>query len=159
MGYAKTFLNNPAYSYYRDKPIELEGDTMTSQGKGFDARKELASVRDMANRMFEDAVAYAKGSSYSVPVDIYETDTHIVIVAGPLYKVKADTLDISIQNDMLTLLGETEPEAEVPTEAYLKRERRAGHFKRTLKIPVEVNADGTKAQLKNDILKILLPKI
>lgn len=132
---------------------------MTSESKGFDARKEFASVRDMANRMFEDAVAYAKGSSYSVPVDIYETDTHVVIVTGPLYKVKSDSLDISIQNDMLTLLGETEPETDVPEEAYVKRERRAGHFKRTIKIPVEVDANGTKAQLKNDILKILLPKV
>lgn len=131
---------------------------MSGQTKGFDARKELASVRDMANRMFEDAVAYAKGSSFSVPVDMYETETHVVIVTGPLYKVKSETLDISIQNDMLTLQGETQPETDIPEEAYLKRERRAGHFKRTLKIPVDVDANGTKAQLKNDILKILLPK-
>jgi HSP20 family protein len=103
-------------------------------------------------------VAYAKGSSYSVPVDIYETDTHLVIVAGPLYRVKAETLDISVNGDMLTLQGETEPETDVPEEAYLKRERRAGHFKRTLRLPTGVDANNTRAQLKQDILKILLPK-
>jgi HSP20 family protein len=127
--------------------------------KGFDPRRELANVRDSLNRVFEDAVAYAKGSSYSVPVDMYQTDDNVVVVAGPLYRVIPESLDVSLTGDMLTIQGETEPESEVPIEAYLKRERRAGHFKRTVRIPLAFEGDGIQAQLKDMILKVRLPKV
>lgn len=130
-----------------------------SGNKGFDARREISNMRESLNRVFEDAVAYAKGSSYSMPVDIYQTDTHIVLVTGPLYRVKPETLDISIEGDWITIQGETDPETDVPEDAYVRRERRAGHFKRTLQLPHQVDMAGTKAQLKNDVLKVSLPKI
>lgn len=130
-----------------------------SNEKGFDPRRELANMRDSLNRVFEDAVAYAKGSSFSVPVDIYETDDHIVLVTGPLYRVQPESLDVSINGDMLTLQGETTPEDYAPEAAYLKRERRAGHFKRTVRIPGDFDSSGVQARLKDDILKIRLPKI
>lgn len=127
--------------------------------KGFDPRRELSHMKDSLNRVFEDAVAYAKGSSYSIPVDIYETDDHIVVVAGPLYRVVPSSLDVSMNGNMLTLEGQTESETDIPEAAYLRRERRAGNFKRTLMITHKVDGTGTKAQLKDDILKIIVPKV
>jgi HSP20 family protein len=124
----------------------------------FDPMKEVKKVGEGLTRVFEDAVNYAKGSSYSVPVDIYQTDEHLVLVAGPLYQVKPETLDVAINGDMLTISGETDPDPEIPDEAYIKRERRFGEFRRTVKLPQPFDGTGTKAKLKHNILKVFVPK-
>ena len=124
----------------------------------FDPMKEVKKVGEGLTRVFEDAVNYAKGSSYSIPVDVYETDDHYVLVAGPFYQVKPDTLDVAINGDLVTIQGETDPDTEIPEEAYLKRERRYGEFKRTVKLPMPFDGAGTRAKLKHNILKVFVPK-
>jgi HSP20 family protein len=124
----------------------------------FDPMKEVKKVGEGLTRVFEDAVNYAKGTSYSVPVDIYQTEDHLVLVAGPFYQVKPETLDVAINGDLLTISGETEPDPDIPDEAYIKRERRFGEFKRTVKLPTPFDGTGTKAKLKHNILKVFVPK-
>lgn len=124
----------------------------------FDPMKEVKKVGEGLTRVFEDAVNYAKGGSYSIPVDIYLTDEHIVLVAGPFFQVKPDTLDVAINGDLLTIQGETESDPEIPDDAYIKRERRYGEFKRTVKLPQPFDGAGTKAKLKRNILKVFVPR-
>lgn len=125
----------------------------------FDPLKELKNVGGSLTRVFEDAVNYAKGGLHSVAVDLYETPDHIVIVAGPLHRVKPESLDIEVNGDLITISGETEADPEVPDEAYLKRERHFGEFRRTVKLDIPFDGSATKAQLKQGILKVLVPKI
>ena len=91
-------------------------------------------------------------------VDVYSTDKEIVIkstIAG----VQVEDIDISINNDMLTIRGERQQETEDKLQDYYYQECYWGPFSRSVILPVEVDADQAKASMKNGILTIRLPKV
>lgn len=90
-------------------------------------------------------------------VDVYQTKDDIVIkstIAG----IKPEDLDVSINNDMVTIKGKRVQEKEVKEEDYFYQECYWGGFSRSIILPVEVKAEDAKAQLKNGVLTIRLPK-
>jgi len=90
-------------------------------------------------------------------VDVFEDDKYIYIestIAG----VKADNLDIYINNDMITIRCKRERETEEQTATYHFRECYWGSFSRSIVLPTHVKTDEAEANLKNGILKIVLPK-
>lgn len=90
-------------------------------------------------------------------VDVYQTPDEIVIkstIAG----VKPEDLDVTINNDMVTIKGKREDSKEVSEENYFYQECYWGGFSRSIILPVEVKAEESKAQLKNGVLTIRLPK-
>ena len=90
-------------------------------------------------------------------VDVYHNDKEIVVrstVAG----VKPDDLNIMVNNDLLTIRGKRETEANINPSDYLYRECYWGGFSRTIVLPEDVKADKIKATLKNGLLTIILPK-
>lgn len=90
-------------------------------------------------------------------VDVYQTNDEIVIkstIAG----VKPEDLDVTINNDMVTIKGKREDSQEVKEDNYFYQECYWGGFSRSIILPVEVKADQAKAQLKNGVLTIRLPK-
>lgn len=90
-------------------------------------------------------------------IDVYQNDNEIVIkstIAG----VKPEDLDVSINNDMVTIKGERKTEEQVSAENYYYQECYWGHFSRSIVLPVDVISDKAEASLKNGILTIKLPK-
>ncbi|OGI32230.1 MAG: hypothetical protein A2271_04125 [Candidatus Moranbacteria bacterium RIFOXYA12_FULL_35_19] len=90
-------------------------------------------------------------------IDVYQTDNDIVIrstIAG----VKPEDLDVSINNDMITIRGERRKDEEVIEENYYYQECYWGSFSRSVILPVDVLADKIEASMKNGILTIRLPK-
>jgi len=90
-------------------------------------------------------------------VDVYGTDTEIVVVST-IAGVKPDKIDISINNDMLTIRGERSQEQDGAIEDYYYQECYWGGFSRSIILPVEVEADNVSASLKNGVLTVRLPK-
>jgi len=126
--------------------------------QNFDPMKSLNNLRDSLNRLVEDGMSLVSGSA-TLPVDVYETDTTVVVKAGPVVGVEPENIDVSIVGDKLTIKGETKSDDSLPEEAYLRRERRFGAFSRTVTIPRPVKADQAAASFKNGMLIITLPKI
>ncbi|MDD4333402.1 MAG: Hsp20/alpha crystallin family protein [Patescibacteria group bacterium] len=90
-------------------------------------------------------------------IDVFDTPKTLVIkstIAG----VKPEDLDISINNDMLTIRGKREMEEEIKEENYLYRECYWGSFSRSIILPTEIKADKINAELENGVLTITLPK-
>lgn len=90
-------------------------------------------------------------------VDVYQTDKDIIIkstIAG----VKQEDIDISINNDMITIRGIREQQEKVDKEDYFYQECYWGGFSRSIILPVEVKSDKAEALLENGILTITLPK-
>jgi HSP20 family protein len=90
-------------------------------------------------------------------IDVYQTDNDVVIrstIAG----VKPEDLDVSINNDMITIRGERRKDEEVQEENYYYQECYWGSFSRSVILPVDVLADKVEASMKNGILTIRLPK-
>lgn len=90
-------------------------------------------------------------------IDVYQTDNDIVIkstIAG----VKPEDLDVSINNDMITIRGERKQDEMIQEENYYYQECYWGSFSRSVILPVDVLADKVEASMKNGILTIRLPK-
>ncbi|MCK5061551.1 Hsp20/alpha crystallin family protein [Candidatus Parcubacteria bacterium] len=90
-------------------------------------------------------------------IDVFQTPKAIMIkstIAG----VKPEDIDISINNDMLTIRGHRELNEVVEEQDYLFRECYWGSFSRSIILPVEIEADKVEATIENGVLSITLPK-
>lgn len=90
-------------------------------------------------------------------IDVYQAPDKLVIkstIAG----VKPENIDISINNDMLTIRGKRLRREEVEEENYLIKECYWGGFSRSVILPVEVEAENVEAALDNGVLTVTLPK-
>jgi len=90
-------------------------------------------------------------------VDVYQ-DKDNVIIKSTIAGVKPEDIDISIQNDLITIKGKRENDFTVSQEDYFYQECYWGSFSRSIILPVEVKSEETKAELKNGILTVILPK-
>ena len=90
-------------------------------------------------------------------VDVYQDKDHIIIkstVAG----VEPDDIDITFDNDMITIRGKRRKDITVEEDNYFYQECYWGSFSRSIILPVDVDEDKIEATIKNGILKITLPK-
>ena len=95
--------------------------------------------------------------SGQLAVDVYQTDEDIVIRAA-IAGVQAENIDISVNDDMVTIKGVRQLDQDVPDSSFLYQECYWGGFSRTVILPVEVDAANVKATMKNGILLVVLPK-
>lgn len=122
---------------------------------------EIDTLRRQMDALFEQAHREFAGTSSSFPpVNIYNQSQSVQVVAE-LPGVSREALDISFVEGGLTLKGErslpdfAQGEDKVVT---LRQERRLGRFEKTIRIPVDIDAEGIQAQLKEGVLVIDLPK-
>lgn len=104
---------------------------------------------DWSNNEFEEG---------QLSVDVYQVPDKLIIkstIAG----VKPEDIDISINNDMLTIRGKREMCEAVEEDDYLYKECYWGSFSRSIILPIEVKTDKINAYLENGVLTIELPKI
>jgi HSP20 family protein len=90
------------------------------------------------------------------PVNLYETGDGYVLTAE-LPGLRVEDIEISIERDRLTLHGERR--IEHPHDASVHRvERRAGAFRRTVQLPLEVDGEKVEAVYRNGVLTLRIPK-
>lgn len=91
-------------------------------------------------------------------LDVYQTDTHIVILA-PIAGVKLEDMSVSVTDDVLTIKGERHSETTVNEENYFSQECFWGDFSRSIVLPASVDTNKITASFKDGVLKIQIPKI
>ena len=90
-------------------------------------------------------------------VDVYLQNNNIIIkstIAG----AKPEDIEVAVEGDALTIRGIRHLDEEVDYNSYLYRECYWGKFSRTIILPYPVKEDKVKADLKNGILTIVLPR-
>lgn len=90
-------------------------------------------------------------------VDIFE-DKENVVVKAEIPGVKKEELEVNVTEDSVVLRGEKKKEEKVEEKDYYRYERSYGSFHRTLPLPTAVQSDKAKAQFKDGVLKITIPK-
>jgi len=116
-------------------------------------------IQDEMNRMF-NSVARTSDSGTGVwgpSVDISENENEIVVVAE-VPGMKRENINISIQDNVLTLKGEKKRESDENEENYHRIERSYGVFERSFSLPSVIQTDRVTASYKNGVLSIKLPK-
>jgi HSP20 family protein len=95
--------------------------------------------------------------SWSPRVDISESENSIVLEAD-LPGLKPEDFKLSIENFKLTLSGERKFEEEKKGENWHRVERSYGSFARTFSLPNTVSVEEVKADFKDGVLRVTLPK-
>jgi HSP20 family protein len=93
-----------------------------------------------------------------LPLDVTESEEGYVVNAS-VPGINPDDVEITIEEDVLTIKGEFSKDSEIEEETYLIRERRAGSFSRSIRFPVEVNAEAVDAIYENGVLTLNVPKV
>src|ERR687896_1860153 len=82
--------------------------------------------------------------NWAIPLDVAQEGDNIIVKAS-VPGVKPEDIDVSIENDVLTIKGQTKEEQEQREGNYLMRERRAGAFYPALKLPDTLYSDQARA--------------
>lgn len=90
-------------------------------------------------------------------IDVYHDDHSIYIVAL-IAGAKSSDVDISITDETVTIKGERFSEPFADSDGYYLQECYWGSFSRSYKLPIPVNAESSKATLKDGVLRIEIPK-
>jgi HSP20 family protein len=130
----------------------------------WDPFKDLLSLQDRMNRLFDESVRNVKpgdealsSAIWSPAVDIYETDDEVVVKAE-LPEVDQKDIDIQIESNTITLRGERKFNKETKKENFHRIERAYGSFSRSFTLPGTIDQEKIRADYKDGILKISMPK-
>ena len=121
--------------------------------------EELERIRREFDRLMEEFFAKEEPVErlFAPALDVYETDTEVVVKAE-LPGVKKEDVEVLIRDNNLIIRGEKKEEREEKTEALHRVERVYGKFERVISLPVEVKLEGVKAEFKDGVLEVRFPK-
>ncbi len=114
------------------------------------------SVDDFAglmNQMFADTPA----RGWTPSIDIFESENDVVLKAD-LPGIKLEDIDIRLENGNLTLKGERKFEKPETGKGYHRLERGYGAFARVFTLPDSLDDARVKADYKNGVLSVTIPK-
>lgn len=129
---------------------------------------ETDLLRGRMDRLFNEMISDfwgGRGTAENVaarvwapPVDVRETDDALLITAE-LPGMTKDDVDITLENNVLTLSGERKFEKDVKGETWHRVERSYGAFSRSFTLPATVRTERVEATFTDGILNISLPKV
>jgi len=91
-------------------------------------------------------------------VDVIDREQE-VLVRAELPGVEKKDLEVHLSGQILTIAGESRHEEKESEGEYFRSEIRRGSFKRTIRLPDEVDEKEIKAEFKDGILEVRLPKL
>lgn len=118
----------------------------------------LSEFDDM-DKMMDSMLPAVRGNQFGFTpaVDMYE-DKDNVVVETQLGGIDPEKVDISIENNVLTIKGESEKKSEVDDKNYYRKEIRRGAFYRSIPLPTKVDGDAASAVNEDGVLRITVPK-
>lgn len=125
----------------------------------YDPFRDIRTLQSEVNRLFSGATSGREEVTYGewLPkVDVFENKDTLVMEAE-LPGMKREDFELSFENNTLTLKGERKFEKRNETDNY-RVERSYGSFTRTFSLPATVTVEGARADFRNGVLSISLPK-
>jgi HSP20 family protein len=125
--------------------------------------RELAALQSEMGRwmnqvMGPSPVGNGQSTSTWLPaVDVWETDEELVL-SFDLPGIQEDKIAVELDDNVLTVSGEREREEKAEGERFYRYERRFGTFSRSVTLPAGVDEDSIKAEYKDGVLEIRVPK-
>ncbi|MCK9519074.1 MAG: Hsp20/alpha crystallin family protein [Dehalococcoidia bacterium] len=131
----------------------------------WDPITEVANMRTLMDRLFDQSFgrfpmfreAADELGGATLGLDVYETGNEYIVKAQ-LPGVDPKDVDITVDDDILTIKGEFEQKDDVTEGQFVRRELRYGSFQRSLRLPPSVEAEKANAQFEHGMLKLTLPK-
>jgi len=121
--------------------------------------RDLATMEvERLNRMFADFYGDQFGRGWSPAVDIFETENHEVVLKAELPEMKREDINITFENQVLTIRGERKVDQNIRRDRYQRLERSYGSFSRSFTIPSTIDAGRIAASYKDGVLTVRLPQ-
>lgn len=89
-------------------------------------------------------------------IDVYKEKDNLVAEAH-IPEVDPDSLEVSIENNVLTIQGKSEKRKEIEEKNFYRREVRHGSFYRSVALPARVAGDKAEASYDKGVLKVVVP--
>ena len=127
----------------------------------FDPFREFATLQDRMNRLFGDVYLrdedVTQRGNWVPPVDIYETEGHDLVIKAELPDMTREDIEVTVENNTLTLRGTKKPPVEVKDEQFRRIERQYGTFVRSFTLPNTVDPSRVAAEYRHGVLTVKLP--
>ena len=126
-------------------------------------RREFSTLQDRVNRIFRESYSpegpgdALTTANFAPPVDVYE-DEHNITLKIDVPGIDEKDIDVSIENNTLTVRGERTLEKEEKEENFQRVERQYGSFTRSFTLPNSVDLEQVSADYNKGVLKIRLAK-
>jgi len=125
----------------------------------FNELRRMQDTIDHFRRGFNPASAGDPAlESWAIPLDVVQ-EADAIIVHASLPGVNPEAISVAIDNDVLTIRGQTAGERERREGNFLMRERRAGRFHRALRLPDTLDTEKAQPRYDNGVLTIAFPKL
>ncbi len=120
---------------------------------------DMRRFDDVFNRLWRGANGLQETpEAWSIPLDVTRTGDDVVVKAS-LPGVKKENVDVTIEDNVLTIRAEIAEEGERENAGYLLKERRSGSFYRAVRLPETVDSENAKSAYGDGVLTITLPKL
>lgn len=115
---------------------------------------------DDMDKEMESMLPSVRGSQFGFTpaLDVYEDKDNLVVEAQ-LGGIDPEKVDVSIENNVLTIKGESEKKSEIDDKNYYRKEIRRGSFFRSISLPTKVDGDKAAAVNEDGVLKVSIPKM
>jgi HSP20 family protein len=127
----------------------------------WDPFQDVLSLREAMSQLMEESfvrpATAQNGKNFIPALDLSETAEGYLVEAA-LPGVKPEEVEITVENNVLTIKGETRQEVDEQKRNFHRVERRFGSFQRTIGLPTSVKADAIQASLTNGVLRLEIPK-
>ena len=126
----------------------------------WDPFRDLRRIEENMDR-FARGFRFSNGNAsagWAVPLDVVQDDDNMIVRAS-MPGMKPEDISVTIEDDVLSVSGETSEEHEEEKENYLMRERKIGKFRRSLRLPDTVDVDKAETTYENGVLTVSFPKV
>jgi HSP20 family protein len=128
----------------------------------WDPFRELNAVQERVNRLFGDVYRAAdddvmRRGAWAPPVDIFDSGSQELVIKAELPDMSKDDIEITVENNTLTLRGDKKMDSAIKDECCHRIERTYGAFSRSFSLPTTVDTTKVSADYKNGVLTIKLP--
>ncbi len=115
-------------------------------------------VNQFFNEPFWNDLSVPSIEEGNLALDISEDDKYLYVRAS-LPGFRKEDIDVEVHDGVLSITAQRSEEQENKNERFYRRERRMSSVSRRIALPVSVNEEDTKAELRDGVLNLRLPKL
>lgn len=125
----------------------------------WDAAREMRQLENTFDRLWR---GFGRGwpvaaEQWMIPVDVIQRADELEVKAS-LPGVDPEKIDVSIEDNVLTIQAESSSETETKEHGYLVRERSFGSFYRALSLPESIDPNKVVSKYNDGVLSVVMPK-
>jgi HSP20 family protein len=120
--------------------------------------RELRQMEDTMNRLWRGFGGYREGSEdWNIPIDVIQKPEEIIVKAS-LPGVKPEEIDVTVEDNVLSVKAQRKEEIEESGAGYLVRERTSGSYYRALRLPDTIDTGKIQSEYEHGVLTVNLPR-